>query len=51
MSRSKKQPYRKSRRFDKSCRCNGSCGYCRNNRLYSVNKKLIALKNEEKEEE
>lgn len=51
MSRSKKQPYRKSRRFDKTCRNNGACSYCRNNRLYSSNKKLIAIKDEEKEEE
>jgi hypothetical protein len=51
MSRSKKQPYRKSRRFAKNCRNHGECSYCRDNRLYGLNKKLIALKNEEKEEE
>lgn len=33
MSRTRKQPYRKSRRFDKTCRCHGSCSYCTNNRL------------------
>jgi hypothetical protein len=33
VSRTKKQPYRKSRRFDKTCRCHGSCSYCTNNRL------------------
>ena len=33
MSRTKKQPYRGSRRFDKTCRCHGSCSYCTNNRL------------------
>lgn len=33
MSRTHKQPYRKSRRFDSSCRCHGSCGYCRDNRI------------------
>lgn len=51
MSRSIKRPYRKSRRFDKTCRNHGACSYCRNNRLYSSNKKLIAIKDEEKEEE
>ncbi len=44
MSRSgtKKQPYRKSRRFDKTCRCNGSCGYCMNNRLASTRRRKEA---------
>jgi hypothetical protein len=49
MSRSIKRPYRKSRRFDKTCRNHGSCSYCRNNRLYSSNKKLIDEKEEEEE--
>jgi len=31
-----KQPYRKSRRFDKSCRCNGGCTWCLDNRLHAV---------------
>jgi hypothetical protein len=51
MSRSIKRPYRKSRRFDKTCRNHGSCSYCRNNRLYSSNKKLIAFQDEKEEEE
>lgn len=51
MSRSIKQPYRKSRRFDKTCRNHGSCPYCRNNRLYSSNKKLIAFQDEKEEGE
>ena len=35
MSRSrKKQPYRQSRRFDKTCRCHGACPWCRRKRLY-----------------
>jgi len=38
MSRSYKQPYTGSKRFDSTCRCNGSCGYCRDNRLYQSNK-------------
>lgn len=36
MTRSRKRnPYRGSRRIDATCRCHGSCDYCRNNRLYS----------------
>jgi hypothetical protein len=42
MSRTRKKPYRKSRRFDKGCRCHGSCPYCRDNRLYSDNKRRSA---------
>jgi len=42
MSRTVKQAYRKSRRFDKQCRNNGSCSYCRDNRLHKHNKKLQA---------
>lgn len=34
MSRTIKKPYTKSKRFDKSCRNNGSCSYCRGNRLH-----------------
>lgn len=37
MSRSIKKDYPKkfdSRRFDWSCRCHGSCSYCRRNRLH-----------------
>jgi len=51
MSRSIKRPYRKSRRFAKNCRNHGACSYCRDNRLFSSNKKLIAIKDEEEEEE
>ena len=40
MSRSyKKNPYRKSRRFDKTCRCHGGCPACKNNRLYNYRKR------------
>ncbi len=27
-----RKPYRKSQRFDKTCRCHGACSYCRDNR-------------------
>lgn len=33
-----KQPYRKSRAFDSSCRCHGSCSYCLSNRMHRVNR-------------
>jgi hypothetical protein len=33
-----RKKYYRSGRFDRSCRCNGKCDYCRDNRLYSVNK-------------
>ena len=42
MSRTVKQAYRKSRVFDRSCRNNGACSYCRDNRLHKHNKKLAA---------
>ena len=42
MSRTVKQAYRKSRVFDKTCRNNGACSYCRDNRLHKHNKKLTA---------
>ena len=39
MSRTVKQAYRKSRRFDRSCRNHGSCSYCQDNRHHSNNKR------------
>ena len=30
----RRKAYRKSKAFDRHCRPNGSCSYCRNNRLY-----------------
>ena len=30
----RRKPYRKSKRFDRSCRNHGSCAYCRANRLW-----------------
>lgn len=41
MSRTVKQAYRKSRRFDKTCRNHGGCSYCESNRLYKHRKKEI----------
>lgn len=39
MSRTVKQAYRKSRRFDKTCRCHGGCPYCEGNRMHKHDKK------------
>ena len=45
MSRSyKKQSYTKSKAFDKTCRCHGSCPYCRDNRMYNTLRKIEATK-------
>ena len=41
-----RQPYRHSKRFDRSCRPGENCGYCKGNRLYSSRKKIIRVKNE-----
>lgn len=41
----KRKPYRKSKRFDRTCRNNGSCPYCRNNRTFK-NKRQAANKKE-----
>lgn len=30
----KRRPYRGSKRWDRSCRNHGGCGYCRGNRLH-----------------
>jgi len=44
MSRTRKQPYRKSRRFDATCRCHGSCSYCRGNRLHQQTKAQVGVR-------
>jgi len=41
----KRRPYRGSARFDWHCRNHGSCGYCRDNRLFN------SLKIKEKSED
>lgn len=38
MSRTIRKAYTKSKRFDKSCRNNGNCPWCRGNRYYKHNK-------------
>lgn len=51
MSRTYKKSYTKSKRFDKTCRCNGGCSYCRDNRLYQTNKQLLKTDQDIKENE
>ncbi len=36
-----RKPYYKSGRFDRTCRPNGSCGYCKGNRFHSNLKNAI----------
>ena len=40
----RRQPYRKSRAFDATCRNHGSCSWCREGRLHSTRKRLEAAK-------
>ena len=42
MSRTKKQPYRKSRAVDPSCRCHGGCPWCLENRMHGGRRRLPA---------
>lgn len=44
MSRTLKQAYTKSKRFDKTCRNHGSCAYCQGNRMYKHYKKILAIR-------
>ena len=32
----RRKPYRKSKRFDKTCRNHGGCPYCEGNRMHST---------------
>jgi hypothetical protein len=34
-----RRQYRKSKRFDRSCRNHGSCSYCEDNRKHSARKR------------
>lgn len=49
MSRTRKRPYTKSKRFDTSCRCHGSCGYCRDNRLHGERRRRLAAETQLRE--
>lgn len=44
------KPYRGSKRFDRTCRCHGGCGYCEGNRLYTTKRDLLATDQQLKSE-
>jgi hypothetical protein len=46
MSRTRRQAYTKSKRFDKTCRNHGSCSWCYGNRMHNVIKKIYPIKEE-----
>ena len=45
----KRTPYRKSKAFDRTCRCHGSCPYCRGNRTFQGRKSIEGTKGQEDE--
>jgi hypothetical protein len=49
MSLTRKQPYRKSRAFDKSCRCHGGCPMCYGNRMHKHEKRMQSAKEQERD--
>lgn len=49
MSRTRKKPYRGSRRFDRTCRCHGSCNWCRSNRTIQEQRSALAARAQERE--
>lgn len=42
MARTRKQPYRKSRAFDSSCRSHGGCPWCLGSRRHATAKRRLA---------
>lgn len=40
----RRAPYRRSARFDRSCRPGGSCGWCRGNRTIAAQRAAAALR-------
>ena len=46
--KTKRKPYYRSGRFDPTCRCNGSCKYCRDNRLHSSKVRELSLLEQKK---
>jgi len=42
-----RKPYRKSKRFDKTCRNHGSCAYCRGNRMHKHKLRELAAQDSE----
>ncbi len=44
-----REPYRKAKRVDRSCRNHGSCLYCQDNRKHSNKKRELSAKEKEQE--
>lgn len=44
-----REPYRRSKRFDRSCRNHGGCGYCEDNRTAKVRAQAAAAELQIKE--
>ena len=44
-----RQPYRGSKRFDRSCRNHGSCDYCKSNRTHFDKKARMRVEGQENE--
>lgn len=38
-----REPFRKAKAFDRSCRNHGSCEYCKSGRMHNSKKRLPAL--------
>ena len=45
----RRRPYRGSKRFDKTCRNNGACGWCRGNRTVKARRQLMRADEIERE--
>ena len=43
MTRTRRKPYRQSRRFDPTCGCHGACPWCRDNRLHNSHRRILAF--------
>lgn len=48
--KTKRKPYRGSKRFDCSCRNHGTCEWCRENRMYKTIRDLARTEQEMKED-
>ena len=44
-----RKPFRKAQAVDPTCRCHGTCQYCKNNRLYKNLKNLQKALDKQKE--
>jgi hypothetical protein len=42
----KRKPYKGSKRFDRSCRNHGNCGYCKNDRTFEHKRKSFAAQDQ-----